>query len=77
MAARLAPAPVAAPALASVSSGFTGARGEPDDDPFAAEDPFGHGLPDDPFPEDPFGPGGPFHLGDGDGDGDGWGDGRA
>jgi hypothetical protein len=91
MAGRLAPAPVAVPALASVSAGFTGMRddarpgdfdlfgpGDPGaSDPDADDDPFAGAPPDDPFPEDPFGPGGPFHLGGGDGDGgDGDGDGR-
>lgn len=103
VAGRLAPAPLAVPALASVSAGFTGVRreahpgdfdpfaaGDPSlddpyaahdpfaDDPLAANDPFAGTLPDDPFPADPFGPGGPFHgLGDGHGDGDGQEDGRA
>lgn len=83
VAGRLAPTPVAAPALVSVSSGFSGVReAHPGDfDPFAGPlpaDPF----PEDPFPDDPFGPGGPFRdLGDGHGDGGGDGsggeDGRA
>ncbi len=78
LAARFAPAPVAAPALASVSAGFTGVRGNTDDDPYATDDPFADSG--EAFPDDPFGPGGPFHLGNGDGgdgDGNGWGDGHA
>ena len=75
---RLAPAPAPVPALAGASlpSGFTGVRREPDpfaQDPFAAGDPFTFDPPaaGDPDPFDPFDDGGGA-----DGHGNGHGDGR-
>jgi ABC-type branched-subunit amino acid transport system permease subunit len=72
LAARLAPAPVE-PALASVGSGFTGVRGDAGPEAF---DPY---AVDDPFADDPLGPGAfpDDFFGDGHGNGHGEGDGRA